>query len=45
LNPIIEIGVYTAFDTPLTVDAELEYILNFPQRGVFHVAVRFMVFA
>jgi len=41
LNPIIETGVYTAFDTPLTVDAEREYILNFPQRGVFHVAVRF----
>ncbi len=41
LNPIIEAGVYTAFDTPLTVDAEREYILNFPQRGVFHVAVRF----
>jgi L-amino acid N-acyltransferase YncA len=39
LNPIIEAGVYTAFDTPLTVDAEREYILNFPQRGVFHVAV------
>jgi L-amino acid N-acyltransferase YncA len=40
LNPIIEAGVYTAFDTPLTVDAEREYILNFPQRGVFHVALR-----
>lgn len=41
LNPIIEASVYTAFDTPLTVDAEREYILNFPHRGVFHVAVRF----
>ncbi|MBW4609898.1 MAG: GNAT family N-acetyltransferase [Hassallia sp. WJT32-NPBG1] len=39
LNPIIEAGVYTVFDTPFTVDAEQEYILNFPQRGVFHVAV------
>ncbi|WP_193194708.1 GNAT family N-acetyltransferase [Nostoc sp. MG11] len=39
LNPIIETDMYTAFDTPLTVDAELEYILNFPQRGVFHIAV------
>jgi L-amino acid N-acyltransferase YncA len=40
LNPIIEAGVYTAFDTPFTVEAEREYILNFPPRGIFHVAVR-----
>jgi L-amino acid N-acyltransferase YncA len=40
LNPIIEAGVYTAFDTSLTAEAEREYILNFPQRGVFHVAAR-----
>lgn len=39
LNPIIEANVYTAFDTPLTVQFEREYILNFPQRGVFHIAV------
>ncbi len=39
LNPIIEAGVFTAFDTPFTVDTEREYILNFPRRGVFHVAV------
>jgi L-amino acid N-acyltransferase YncA len=39
LNPIIEAGVYTAFDTPLTVEAEREYILHFPARGVFHVAL------
>lgn len=39
LNPIIEAGVYTVFDTPFTVEAEREYILHFPQRGVFHVAV------
>ena len=39
LNPIIEAGVYTAFDTPFTIEAEQEYILHFPQRGVFHVAV------
>ncbi|NEQ19598.1 MAG: GNAT family N-acetyltransferase [Microcoleus sp. SIO2G3] len=38
-NPIIATGLYTAVDTPLTVEAEREYILNFPQRGVFHVAV------
>ena len=40
INPIIEAGVYTVFDVPFTVEAEREYILNFPQRGVFHVAVR-----
>lgn len=38
-NPIIATGLYTAVDTPLTVEGEREYILNFPQRGVFHVAV------
>lgn len=40
LNPIIEAGVYTAFDTPFTVEGEQDYILNFSQRGVFHVAIR-----
>lgn len=39
LNPIIEAGIYTAFDTPLTVEAERDYILNFPVRGIFHVAI------
>lgn len=39
-NPIIEAGVYTVFDTVLTVEAEREYIRGFPERGVFHVAVR-----
>lgn len=39
LNPIIQAGIYTAFDTPFTVEAEREYILHFPQRGVFHVAI------
>ena len=39
LNPIIEARIYTAFDTPFTVDAERDYILNFPKRGVFPVAL------
>ena len=39
LNPIIAAEVYTAFTTPFTVEAEREYILHFPQHGVFHVAV------
>jgi len=39
LNAIIAARVYTAFDTALSVEAERAYILNFPDRGVFHVAV------
>ncbi|MBM3136082.1 MAG: GNAT family N-acetyltransferase [Chloroflexi bacterium] len=38
LNPIIEAGVYTVMDTPLTVEFERQYIAHFPRRGVFHVA-------
>lgn len=38
LNPIIEAGVYTVLDTPLTVEFEQEYIANFPRRGIFYVA-------
>ena len=38
LNPIIQAGVYTALDTPVTVEQEREFILRFPARGVFHVA-------
>jgi len=36
LNPIIEAGLYTVLDTPLTVEAERGYITSFPQRGVFY---------
>ena len=39
VNPIINAGVYTAFDTPFTVEAERRYIEAFPARGIFHVAV------
>ena len=38
LNPIIESGLYTILDKPFTVEAEKEFIANFPKRGVFHVA-------
>jgi L-amino acid N-acyltransferase YncA len=38
LNPIIQTGLYTALDTPLTPDAEREFISGFSSRGVFHVA-------
>ena len=40
LNPIIEAGIFTVFDTPFSVDAEREYIENLHERGLFHVAVR-----
>lgn len=40
LNPIIEAGIYTALDTPFSVEAERQFIANFPRRGIFHVAVR-----
>ena len=40
LNAIVEARLYTVFDTPFTVQAEREYISSFPERGVFHVAVR-----
>ena len=39
VNPIIDAGVYTAFDTPFTVEGERRYIEAFPARGIFQVAV------
>ena len=39
LNPIIETGKFSAFDTPFTVEAERQYINAFPARGVFLVAI------
>ncbi len=38
LNPIIQAGIYTALDAPLSAEEERAYIANFPPRGVFHVA-------
>jgi L-amino acid N-acyltransferase YncA len=38
LNPIIAAGVYTALDTPFSVEEERAFIADFPARGVFHVA-------
>jgi L-amino acid N-acyltransferase YncA len=40
LNPIIDARIYTAFDTPFSVDAERDYIVNLPRRGIWKVAVR-----
>ncbi|GET38915.1 GNAT family N-acetyltransferase [Microseira wollei] len=39
LNPIIKTGSYTALTTPFSLEAERAFILNFPQQGIFHVAV------
>ena len=39
LNPIIEARIYTALDTPFTVEQERAFIERFPARGVFHVAI------
>ena len=39
LNPIIDARIYTALDTPVTVEQEREFIRRFPERGIFHVAV------
>jgi L-amino acid N-acyltransferase YncA len=39
LNPIIVARLYTAFDTPFSVEAEREYLLTFPPRGIWKVAV------
>lgn len=39
LNPIIQHGGWTVMDTPLTVKQEIEFLKNFPKRGVFHVAI------
>jgi L-amino acid N-acyltransferase YncA len=39
LNAIIDAGVYTALDTPFTVEEERAFIERFPPRGIFHVAV------
>lgn len=39
LNPIIVSGLYTALDTPFSVEDERAFIERFPPRGIFHVAL------
>lgn len=39
LNPIVEEGLYTVLDTIFTHEEEREFIRNFPENGVFHVAI------
>lgn len=40
LNPIIESRRYTALDTTVDVETERDYVIDFPERGVWKVAVR-----
>ena len=40
LNPIIESRRYTALDTPVDVETERDYVIDFSERGVWKVAVR-----
>jgi len=39
LNPLIEKGIYTIMDAPLSLQDQLDYLRAFPARGVFNVAV------
>jgi L-amino acid N-acyltransferase YncA len=38
LNPIIETRTNSVYTEAFSVDAEQEFIVKFPKRGVFHVA-------
>ena len=40
LNPIIEARCYTVLDTPVNVETERDYVIDFSERGVWKVAVR-----
>ena len=40
LNPIVSARVYTVLDAPVSAAAERDYIITFPSRGVWKVAVR-----
>ncbi|ADZ91609.1 GNAT family N-acetyltransferase [Marinomonas mediterranea] len=39
LNPIIVEGLFTVLDTTFTAEEEKEFIADFPERGVFTVAL------
>ena len=38
LNPIIQARNYTAMDEPFSVAEQIDFIRNFPQRGIYHIA-------
>ena len=37
-NQIIRTGLYSALDTPVTVDVQRKFLVDFPDRGLFLVA-------
>ena len=39
LNPIVEAGLYTILDTTFSLEEEAQFIKDFPERGIFNVAV------
>ena len=39
LNPIIEAGIYSIMDRPVTADDQIEFIWSLPARSVYHLAV------
>ncbi len=39
LNPIIQAGIYTAMTEPFTAADQLDFIRNFPERGIYHIAL------
>ena len=39
LNPIIQAGIYTSMAEPFSVADQLDFIRNFPMRGIYHIAV------
>jgi len=39
LNPIIEAGIYSIMDEPVTLEDQIEFIRMLPARSVYHLAV------
>mgnify|MGYP001816100272 CR=1 FL=1 len=39
LNPIIQAGMYTILDEPISVDDQIGFIRGFPERGVYLAAL------
>lgn len=38
LNPIIQAGIYTAMPETFSTADQLDFIRNFPERGIYHLA-------
>jgi L-amino acid N-acyltransferase YncA len=39
LNPIIRAGIFTAMDEPFSEEEQTDFIRNFPQHGIYHIAM------